>query len=363
MKVAFLHFWTLRLRRGVETLVVSLANALAGRDVDVSIITARQTQIPLVSPLPQVRVKQFPTFRYFEFASIAPFYALDLIQEHYDIVVVFFADFGEAPALALADQFHRSRLVLYLTFPLESAPHRYHAYREFNWDKRADVLIADAEYTAKKGQEFFSRPVNLLPSGTDPKRFEPNPTRRRIMRRQLGFKDDDVVLLNVAALEHRKGAWRVIEALPNVRVRCPNIRYLVLGNGPERGVLEARAIELGVRDVVIFAGTTTELPGYYNAADIFVMLSDAEAGSIALLEAMASALPVLVPNTGGFGEVVNEMCGQFVALDDRESIIAALDLLTSNVEHREKCGTVGRQQILKAYSWERLVERFLLLAN
>jgi hypothetical protein len=83
------------MRRGVETLVQSLANELAKRDLDVSVLTAQQTQTPLVPLSPQVRVKQFPTFRYYEFATIAPLYAFDLIRNRYDVVIVFFADFGE----------------------------------------------------------------------------------------------------------------------------------------------------------------------------------------------------------------------------------------------------------------------------
>src|SRR4051812_45568639 len=102
MKVAFMHFWTLRMRRGIETLVISLANELAEQGVDVSILTARQTQEPLVRPSKKVRLKQFPTSRYYEALTIIPFYAADLARNKYDIVVTFFSDFGEPQALKLA---------------------------------------------------------------------------------------------------------------------------------------------------------------------------------------------------------------------------------------------------------------------
>ncbi len=363
MKIAFLHFWTFRLRRGVETLVVSLANELSKRNLDVSIVTARQTQTPLITPSPQVRVKQFPTFRYYEFVTIVPFYAFDLLREQYDVVVTFFADFGEGAALRAASLRNRSRLFLYLTFPYHGAPHRYSAYRQWGWDKSAAHILADAEFTARVGEEFFHRPISVLPSGTDPRRFFPNAERRAALRRAFGFADHDVVLLNVAALERRKGAWRVIEALPQLRERCPNLRYLILGDGDERANLQRRVEELGLTRNVIFAGTTTELPAFYNAADIFVMLPDAEAGSIACLEAMASGLPVVVSNTGGFAEAVNSQTGRIADLNNPGTIVEQIAELARDEDLRQNLGAAGRQVVIEKFSWERIADKFLNLCR
>lgn len=356
MKIAFLHFWTLRIRRGVETLTVSLANELVKRDVDVSILTARQTQPPLVAPDPRVRVKQFPTFRYFEFATIAPLYALDLIRAQYDAVIAFFADFGEGLALAAARPFARPNLLLYLTFPYESAPHRYHAYRRWGWDQRAFDILADAEYTAQRGQEFFQRPVRVLPSGTDPERFHPDAEKRIATRRELGLSDTDIVLLNVAALEERKGIWRVIEVLPQIRAQCPNMRYLILGEGAHKPHLQKRVDELGLRDAVIFAGTTNDLPRYYNAADIFVLLSDAEAGSVACLEAMASGLPVVVSNAGGFAEVVTGATGRVADIAARDEIASRLVELARDPGLRAGLGAAGRERVIEKFSWSKIAQ-------
>ncbi len=360
MKVAFIHFWTLRLRRGVETLVLSLANELAKREgIDVSILTAKQTQQPLVAPLPQVHIEQFPTFRYYEFATIVPFYAASLVRRHYDIVIVFFADFGEGWALRLATSVASPRIFLYLTFPYESAPHRYHAYQRWGWGKKAERILADAQYTAQKGEEFFDRKVELVPSGTDPNRFKPNLEKRDALRRQLGFAENDVVLLNVSALEPRKGVGRVIEALPAIRTLVPNIKYLVLGEGAQKSSLLRRVAELGLTECVHFVGTTVDLPPFYNAADIFVMLPDAEAGSVACLEAMASELPVVVSNTGGFGEVVSRDNGYIVDIHDQDAIDNALVRLAREDERRKQMGKEGRQIVLNKFSWARIATQLM----
>lgn len=347
------------MRRGIETMVASLANELVKRDVNVSILTARATQEPLVKLSPQVRVRAFPTFRFFEFKTMVPFYALDLIREHYDVVIVFFADFGEGRAWQIAQPLTRSKMILYLTFPYESAPHRYRAYQHWGWDKQAARVLADAEYTARRGEEFFKRPVNVLPSGTDPDLFKPNPDQRVRMRARFGFTDQEIVLLNVAALEKRKGAWRVVQALPEILARCPNVRYLVLGEGPDLHALLARARELGVHEKVIIAGTTADLAAHYNAADIFVMLPDSEAGSVACLEAMASGLPVVVSAEGGFAEVVNESNGRMVDIGDQLSIINMISQLARDESQRKMLGTAGRRLIVEKLSWSQIAERFL----
>lgn len=359
MKIAFLHFWTLRLPRGVETLTLSLANALAQQGHDVSILCAKRIREPLVAPSPQVRVQEFPTFRYFETTTIVPFYAQALAREKFDVVVTFFADFGEGRAFQLAAPFTNFKHVLYLTFPYASAPHRYHAYKKFGYDKRADILLADAAYTAADGEKFFQRPVSVLPSGTDPERFKPDAEKRAAMRTRLGFHENDTALLNVSALERRKGTWRVIEALPQIRAGCPQVRYLVMGEGPERDHLERRAIELGVRDIVLFGGTTNDLSGYYNASDIFVMLSDEEAGSIALLEAMASGLPVVVSNTGGFAETIDSNCGVRVDITSVSCIVAGIQGLVGDTDKRNAKGSRARERVKENFAWHALSERFV----
>ncbi len=363
MKIAFMHFWTLRLPRGVETLVISLANELSKRGHNVSILTAQSDRQPLVTPLPSVAVKKFPTFRYYESATIVPFYTSDLIREKYDAVITFFADFGEGWALQLAAPFTNPKHVLYLTFPYESAPHRYKAYQHWQWGKKAEYILADAEYTAKGGALFFNRPVTNLPSGTDPERFKPDANLRAQMRKELGFKDNDLILLNVAALEQRKGAWRVIEALPEIQKQCGNIHYLILGDGPQKEPLQQRAAALNVTDNVIFAGTTTNLQAYYNASDIFVMLSDSEAGSIACLEAMASGLPVIVAESGGFHEVVTPDCGKMVNIEKPEEFIEAVKIFNTDVNLRLKTGLNGRQRIIENFSWQALSERLIQIIH
>jgi glycosyltransferase involved in cell wall biosynthesis len=155
----------------------------------------------------------------------------------------------------------------------------------------------------------------------------------------------------------------VIEALPEIRKRCGNVRYLILGDGPEKAPLQKRAAELNISDLVIFAGTTANLPPYYNAADIFVMLSDSEAGSIACLEAMSSGLPAIVSKSGGFNEVVNLNCGRITDIEKQNDLIEAVMELQNDSKLRHMLGINARQRIIQEFSWGSLAERLIAILS
>lgn len=359
VRIAFWHFYTFRLLRGIETLILSLANTLVKTGTEVSIVSASPTTTPLVSPDPRVNIYAYPTPGYYSHQFIIPFYVHHFLRHRYDHVVAFFADFGEGSALRIVNRFRHIPLTLYLCYPYAAAPHRYSSFRALGWEQKATVILADATWIAHEAEQFFHRPVGVVPIGTDPERFRVNTLLRGRARKRWRINDTDVVILNVSALEPRKGVGRVIQAMSRLVPRFPQLRYLVLGKGEQEPELRKMVKELRLDDVVIFAGTTTELQAYYNAADIFVMLTDDEGNSIACHEAMSSGLPVVVSDTGGFVESVPATTGFRVNPDDTASIDAALSRLITNGDVRHAMGQAGRDHILRNHSWEKTADRFL----
>lgn len=359
MRIAFWHFYTFRLLRGIETLILSLANALVKTGVDVSIVSASATTTPLVSPDPRVKIYAYPTPDYYSHQFITPFYVHHFLKHRYDHVVAFFADFGEGPALRIVNRFHRIPLTLYLCYPYAAAPHRYSSFRALGWEQKATVILADATWIAREAEQFFHRDVGVVPVGTDPERFTVNRSLRDSSRKQWRMKESDIVVLSVSSLEPRKGVARAIHAMARLAPRFPQLRYLILGEGEQELELRRIVRELRLDDVVVFAGTTSELEAYYNAADIFVMLTDDEGNSIACHEAMSSGLPVVVSDSGGFIESVPATAGFRVNPDDSASIDDALSRLIMSPVLRHSMGQAGRDHILGNYSWEKTADRFL----
>jgi len=360
MRIAFLYYYTYRLPRGVETLIASLANALARRGVEVAIVTARPTLRPLVPPDPAVRVYAYPTVRYFEHVCIAPYFVWNLLRHPYDRVVVFYGDFGEGLTWRILRLLRRAPpLVLYLCSPYSAVPHRYQSFLNLGWAKEARHILADAGWVAREAEELFQRPVSVVPVATDPQRFRPDASRRGETRQRLGYQDSDVVMLNVSALEPRKGVTRAIEAMARLKDQFPQLRYYIMGKGDEEAGLRRQVEQDGLQGRVAFGGVTPDLEAYYNMADIFVMLPDGEANSVACHEAMSSGLPVVASRKPGFLETVTPGAGLLVDPEQPQEVDAALGRLISSAEMRIAMGREGRARILASHTWAHRAQEFL----
>jgi glycosyltransferase involved in cell wall biosynthesis len=157
----------------------------------------------------------------------------------------------------------------------------------------------------------------------------------------------------------KNGVEYFIRALPLVS-REREVEAFLIGDGPERGRLEALAKELGVSDRVDFLGKRPhgEMPGLLSSADLAVIPSLMEATSVAALEAMACELPVLASNVGGLPEIVNEEVGGLFEAGNPESLArAVLDLLEGGA--LEGKGAMGRKRVVEEWSNNRLAERHL----
>ncbi len=154
---------------------------------------------------------------------------------------------------------------------------------------------------------------------------------RRVAREQLGLPDKAPVLISVGALVERKGFHRVMECLPALRERYPDLRYLVVGGaGPEGdwgAALRQRVADLGLQDCVTFLGALAPdaLKVPLSAADVFVLATRNEGWANVFLEAMACGLPVVTTDVGGNAEVVaNPELGMLVPFGDREQLAQAM---------------------------------------
>ncbi len=171
--------------------------------------------------------------------------------------------------------------------------------------------------------------IEVVPNGVDGERFRP--ADRRAARRRFGLPEEARVLVTVGGLCERKGFHRVIERLPGIARRFPDVHYLVVGGpspeGDWSGRLRALADRLGVAGRVRFAGELApeDLRWALSAADVFVLASRNEGWANVLLEAMACGLPVVATDVGGNREVVcRPELGIIVPFGDGGALEAAL---------------------------------------
>lgn len=172
--------------------------------------------------------------------------------------------------------------------------------------------------------------TEVVGNGVDIARF--HPVDRAIARKQYGLPQDAKVLVSVGALVVRKGMHRVIECLPALLERYPDLHYAIVGGaspeGDSRVELAAQVARLGLAERVHFLGTLPpdELKWALSASDVFVLATGNEGWANVFLEAMACGLPVVTTDVGGNAEVVcrNEL-GSIVPFGEAAALQQALD--------------------------------------
>ncbi len=148
----------------------------------------------------------------------------------------------------------------------------------------------------------------------------------------MALADSDKVLISVGGLVERKGFHRVIELLPPLLVKYPNLKFLIVGGpGPEgdwSDRLHQQVKSLELDDVVRFLGMmpSTDLKVPLSAADVFVLATSNEGWANVFLEAMACGLPVVTTDVGGNREVVcSDELGTVVPFGDAVQLESALN--------------------------------------
>jgi len=171
--------------------------------------------------------------------------------------------------------------------------------------------------------------ILVVGNGVDSERFRP--IAKQTARESLGLPADVPVIITVGGLVERKGFHRVMEVLPNLRLKFPDTRYLIVGGASAEGDWETRlkalAARLKLSDAVHFLGPLPpeDLHVPLSAADVFVLSTRNEGWANVLLEAMACGLPVVTTDVGGNREVVcNEKLGTIVPFGNAEALAQAL---------------------------------------
>jgi glycosyltransferase involved in cell wall biosynthesis len=143
--------------------------------------------------------------------------------------------------------------------------------------------------------------IRLIRNGIDTSAFARAPAVRERMRRNLGLGEGERLVVSASRLHRQKGVDLGLRAFARLAGDDPAVRYLIVGDGPERGELEALSRALGVMDRVIFAGAIAreQLPQWLQAGDAFLFTTTrAEVGAtLNVLEALAVGLPAVVSDS------------------------------------------------------------------
>ena len=201
--------------------------------------------------------------------------------------------------------------------------------------------------------------IRYIPGiGVDPTRFSPSAVSAEdvtCLRAGLGVPDDAFLLTMVAEFAPVKRHALALDALS--RVGSPRVVLALVGDGPlEAEVREAVAAkQLGER--VVFAGYRRDLPALLVASDALLLVSEREGLNRSVLEAMASARPVIGTNTRGIADAVDG-AGWIVGKNDVGALAMAIDEAAGNRAESARRGALGRERVLAEFSLDAVLEAY-----
>lgn len=226
---------------------------------------------------------------------------------------------------------------------------------------KADVMAANSHFTAGllKPHLRSNTCSRILRPGVAP----PHGALREYTPRK---KNGGPNLITIARLEPRKGIDTTLRAIAALAGKYPNLRYDIVGKGPDKRRLETLAAQFGIANRVRFHGyiAENEKAALLSTADIFLMPNRREPGSvegfgIVFLEAAAFGVPSIAGADGGTRDaVLDGKTGLVVNAENEMNVIAALGSLLADSTRRETMGRAAHFRFWGEFAWEAAIARF-----
>lgn len=210
------------------------------------------------------------------------------------------------------------------------------------------VANSSAAAARLRQERVDDRTISIVPNGIDLSVYRPRPRATRLRR-----------ITTVANLRAEKAHETLIESAALLVHDYPDAEFRFVGGGPRLHELKALAERRGVGGRVRFLGHREDVPALLAESDIFALTSRSEAFPNSVLEAMATALPVVATDVGGVSELIeHQRNGILVRADHVEGLTAALRDLIERPAHAAALGQAARETVHARFSFDRMVSSF-----
>jgi glycosyltransferase involved in cell wall biosynthesis len=231
------------------------------------------------------------------------------------------------------------------------------------WSHRVTVNSRAVWNDVVRRDRIDSRKLVLIYNAVDPTPYDSARPSREAIRRKLGLKPEEKVVISIANLIPYKGHSDLLHAMTLALREIPELRLLVVGE--DRGIgfhLKRQACALGVGEAVRFLGQRGDIPELLAASDLSVLASDEEGFSNVILESMAAGLAVVATDVGGNGEaVVDGQTGWLVPPGNPSALSARILDLLRDPSRARQWGENGRRRVKELFAVEKMIEEHLRL--
>jgi UDP-glucose:(heptosyl)LPS alpha-1,3-glucosyltransferase len=229
------------------------------------------------------------------------------------------------------------------------------------------MVIANSYLTERSIIDEYQVPaesITTIHNAVDTERFVDNirSTQGKDLRQTCGFSDEHRVYLFLGSGYRRKGLDRLLHAFALVHEQNPASRLIVVGNDSSQRDYEKLAAQLQIADMVCFLGKRNDAEVCYNAADIYVMPTRFDAFGYSAIEALACGLPVVITDSAGAAEVMEENVSQIVRATEPEMPRALADaMLGMTRDARDPGMRADARKLAAEYSETKVISKVVAL--
>ncbi|MCI8588314.1 MAG: glycosyltransferase family 4 protein, partial [Bacilli bacterium] len=188
----------------------------------------------------------------------------------------------------------------------------------FYCDKTASELIVPTKKTYDLFKEKYKvdKNIHIIPTGIELERFyreNLNSERLKEFRKKYNLKEEDFIALFIGRIAQEKNIVYLIDVVKEVLPECPNLKMLIVGDGPDREEYQKLIEEYGLKEKIIMTGKTPweDTPYHYHLADIFLTASTTETQGLTVIEAMASEItPICIEDESFANTVIDDLNGK-----------------------------------------------------
>jgi glycosyltransferase involved in cell wall biosynthesis len=227
----------------------------------------------------------------------------------------------------------------------------------------AHWFVAVSETTAAQAREQHDAPDNriiVIPNGIRLERFRRDPETRSVIRREIGIPDDAWVIGTVGRIDQNKNQPLLVRAA--APTLGPRNHLILVGDGPDRAVLEAAVAATGPAAKFIHVlGRRMDVDRIFSAFDVFALSSSSEGLPLVIPESMASELPIIATSVGGLPDIIQEGQTGLLCPVDEAALRSCLESLRKDPSKARGMGAAARVRALSHFSHTRMLDDYLRL--
>ena len=235
---------------------------------------------------------------------------------------------------------------------------KYIDYTRYSLAEESDKVICNSKYMLNEITHVYKIPIcklSVIPNGINPDKF--NGIERDYTFRRKYALDNEKIIFFVGRIFPEKGADVLLQSVPKILNQFSSVKFIIGGSGPQLEYLKENALSMGVEKNVDFVGfiKDRDLPKLFKSSDIMVIPSLYEPFGIVALEGMISGVPVVVSDTGGLAEIIQQNYnGIKVPPGDSDLLAEGILKFLQNKNLAEICIKNAINTVKKLYMWQNI---------